>query len=273
MQGATGGRSISTWSLHRTLGRFAAEESAFAGGPFLLQSDRRHAPSLLELLPEIAAHGYDSLQICHFHLESRDPEYLERFRSAAEANNISIEMLLIDDGDLTAADKGRHLAWYDDWLDAAQTLGAQRARIGAGRSKPTEERLRASGQRLATLARSHPGVRIVTENWLELTPDAKSTLAVLAHAGDQIGLLIDLGNWKGPDKYRELAKIAPRAESCHAKCHFTVEGPDESDYRKGLEILKNAGFNGSLALIYDGPDADEWAGLDQERAIVSEVFG
>jgi sugar phosphate isomerase/epimerase len=266
-------RAVSTWSLHRTLGEFAGGESAVDGGPFLRPPAARPRQSLLELLPDMAAHGYATLQICHFHLESRDPAYLDRMRVALAANEITLDMLLIDDGDLTAPDIDRQLAWYDTWLDAAEAVGARRARVCAGRQAPTRERLRASGAHLAALAARHSSVRVVTENWLEMTPDADSVCAVLDAAGSQVGLLIDLGNWRGPEKYVELKRIAPRAESCHAKCSFDGDEPDEADFRKTLAILEDAGFDGPLALIYDGPNPDEWAGLEREWQIVESVFG
>ena len=247
-------------------------ESAIDGGPFLRAPTTRPRKTLLEFLPEIAARGYATLQICHFHLESRDPAYLDTLRGAMALSGITLEMLLIDDGDLTAPDIDRQLAWYDDWLVAAETLGARRARIGAGRSGPNHERLQSSGTYLAELAARHPGVRVVMENWLEMTPDAEAVLTVLDAAGEQIGLLIDLGNWRGAGKYAELQKIAGRAESCHAKCSFNGTEPDEDDFRKTLTILKDVGFAGPLALIYDGSNPDEWAGLDREWQIVERVF-
>lgn len=264
-------RAVSTWSLHRTLGEFSGAESAINGGPFL---PKRGTPrqSLLECLPDIAARGYSTLQICHFHLESRDPAYLGAMRDAMEAQGIALDMLLIDDGDLTAQDIGHQLAWYDSWLVAAEMLGARRARICAGRSTPTPERVKSSGASLAELAVRHPDVRVVTENWMEMTPKAETVCAILDAAGGQIGLLIDLGNWRGAGKYAELAGIAPLAESCHAKCAFEGDEPDEADFRTSLTLLKNVGFDGPLALIYDGPNADEWAGLDREWAIVEHVF-
>lgn len=265
-------RAVSTWSLHRTLGRFAAAGSAVDGGSFLPAPECAPRQALIDLLPELAEHGYATLQICHFHLESRDPGYLARMRDSLQVNGIALEMLLIDDGDLTAEDVDEQLAWYDHWLAVAELLGAKRARICAGRSAPTAKRLKRSGELLAMLARRHTGVRIVTENWLELTPDAVAVHAVLSAAGDDVGLLIDLGNWRGSGKYAELASIAPRAESCHAKCHFTAEGPDEDDFRRSLEILHGARFAGPVALIYDGPDADEWTGLRREWQIVSSIW-
>ena len=52
----------------------------------------------------------------------------------------------------------------------------------------------------------------------------------------------------------------------------TAECADEVDFRRSLAVLRDAGFDGPLALIYDGPDADEWANLDRVWAIVTDVF-
>ena len=166
----------------------------------------------------------------------------------------------------------RDEAWIGGWLDAAVALGARRARVCAGRSAPSPAATTESAVRLGRLAASHPGVRVITENWLEMTPNADAVLALLAATGDAVGLMIDLGNWRGPEKYAELAKIAPFAETCHAKCHFTGAGPDAEDFRASLRTLSAIGYEGPLALIYDGPDDDEWAMLDVEQAIVREFF-
>lgn len=265
-------RTVSTWSLHRTLGNFIAEDSAVHGGPFMSLPHRDNGLTLLELLPELAARGYNTLQICHFHLASRDADYLAEVRDAMAQNDITLDAFLIDDGDLMATDINTHMAWYDTWLDVAAELGAERARFCVGRSAPTTELLQASGKRLAELAARHPKVRIVAENWMESIPDAASLLTALEAAGDDVGVLIDLANWGPPAKYEELAKIAHLAETCHGKCVFTADGPDEVDFRRTLSILKDAGFNGPIALIYDGPDDDEWAALDWEWEIVQSVF-
>jgi hypothetical protein len=123
------------------------------------------------------------------------------------------------------------------------------------------------------LAETHPGVRIITENWLETTPDADSVLAVLRETGDRVGLMIDLGNWKSPNKYQDLGAIAPLAETCHAKCHFTGDQPNREDFRTSLQILKDVAYDGPLALIYDSSNDDEWGCLDLEWEIVRDVFG
>lgn len=266
-------RAVSTWSLHRTLGRFVAEGSAVGGGRFFDSTVSPDGLSLLELPAELRKRGYAALQICHFHLPSRSADYLEQLRAALTESGIELESLLIDDGDLTGPHAARDEAWIAGWLETGIALGTRRARVSAGRSAPSAETILASAAGLRRLAESHPEIRVMTENWQEMTSDGAAVNTILDEAGPSVGLLIDLGNWRGPEKYRELGAIAARAESCHAKCHFGGGVPDREDFVASLRVLQESGFDGAMALIYDGSDEDEWAGLEIEYEMVREVFG
>lgn len=264
-------KAVSSWSLHRSLGSFVSGDNPDGGTARAAESPA--GLPLLDLPAELRRHGYDTVQICHFHLPSRDRSYLGALRSALDAHDITLDALLVDDGDLThPTDADAHQAWIDDWLEIARVLGARRARVIAGKREPTPDRLHESGRRLAELAAKHPDVRVVTENWLALTPGPAEVNAVLDAAGDGVGLLIDLGNWKGPDKYDQLAAIAQRAETCHAKCHFGASGPDRDDFTRSLEVLRRAGYPGPLALVYDGDSAEEWACLEEQHAIAVDAL-
>lgn len=248
--------AVSTWSLHRTL-------------PSL---------PLLEVPDQLRRRGFEAVQICHFDLPSRDTSYLDELRSALTEAQIGLDAILVDDGDLThPTDADAQEAWIAGWLETATALGAVRARVIAGKQSPTPDRLAASQERLTRLASQHPDLRVVTENWLELMPSATEVEAVLAPTDGQVGLLIDLGNWKAPAKYDELAAVAPYAETCHAKCHFDSHGPDADDFTRSLRVLKDAGYDGPLALVYDyagdPASADEWGGLATELELARSVFG
>jgi sugar phosphate isomerase/epimerase len=264
-------KAVSTWSLHRTLGSYVAPDSLVR-----MAIPRGDGPGLplLELPGELARHGFDTVQIVHFHLPSREPGYLSELRSALASAGVTLDALLVDDGDLTdAADAAGQEAWISEWVTVAEQLDARRARVIAGRSEPSPKTLEAAAAGLLRLARRHSSVRIVTENWLELLPSAASVQDLFVRTGDEVGFLIDLGNWKGDSKYDELAAVAARAETCHAKAHHSRAGSlDADDYRRSLQVLRDAGFDGPLALVYDGEDTDEWRWLEAEYALVGDVF-
>jgi hypothetical protein len=267
-------RTVSTWSLHRTLGRYVAPDSGALGGPCRAGAAEPGGLGLLDLPAALRAHGYDTLQICHFHLPSRSPEYLASLRAALQDAGVTLDALLVDDGDLTDPEHADETeAWMAGWLRDATALGATRVRLMVGAAGPTPEVIRESAERLARLATAHPGVRVVIENWTGVLRNADSVLAVLQATEGTVGLLIDLGNWRGPDRFAELARIAPLAETCHAKCHFTGSEPDVEEFQRGVQILKEVGYTGPMALIYDGVDDDEWEKLEQVDALCQEVAG
>jgi sugar phosphate isomerase/epimerase len=227
---------------------------------------------LLELPARLADAGIHTLEICHFHLPSRDPGYLDELRQALTAAGIELWSLLIDGGDITDPQHAaRDEAWIAGWLPVAQRLGAARVRVSAGKAAPTPETLAQSVAALRRLAAGAPGtgLRLMTENWHSLMQSAVEVNQVLDALDGRLGLCADFGNWSGPDKYEQLAAILPAAESCHAKCHFAPDGtPDEADYTRCLDLTRAAGFAGPYTLIYDGPSADEWAGLGREQMLV-----
>lgn len=267
--------ALSTWSLHRTLG--APPITGPADPPPDRSADplQQGALSLLDLPEKLRALGFAKLELCHFHLPTRDPAYLAELRGSLADAGITLWQLLIDAGDVTHPEHAeRDLAWIEGWIDVAAALGATRARVSAGHAAPTPAALarsRLALTRLATYA-AERGVRLMTENWHALlaTPEA---VDALLDGLDGVGFLIDLSNWGGPSKHADLARIAPHAESCHAAARF--EAPyriDRADYVRALEVCRDAGFSGPYSLIYDGPGDDEWRGLAIEREIVERFL-
>jgi len=264
--------SVSTWSLHRSLGRpkiYGPE----ATGPQSATPTTSPAFTLLELPARIAAAGIHTLEICHFHLPSTEPSYLKQLRTAIEDAGVELWQLLIDAGDVTDAQTApRDIEWIKHWIDVAGQLGATRVRVIAGKAEPSAAALATSQQALRSLAEyaKTRNVRVMTENFYSLTSTPQAVLTLLDGLQGEVGLLADFGNWKGTQKYADLAQIFPRAESCHAKCHFSGPGQlDRDDYVHCLELTRAAGFAGPYTLIYDGPSDDEFEGLRLERDIVA----
>jgi hypothetical protein len=260
--------SVSTWSLHRTLGR----PSAYGPGQEMPVSTQQGLP-LVELPAKLADFGLHTLEICHFHLASQDRGYLREVRGAMADAGVEPFTLLIDGGDIVDPVHGeRDLQWISGWLELAAELGVERTRVIAGKMTATPETVATSIQGLRVLAdRAQAlGLRLTTENWLGLMASPAQVLQVLDALDGRLGLCVDFGNWRGEGKYEDLAQIMPYAESFHAKCHFEADGSlDQEDFVRCLELTRAATQAGPYTLIYDGPDADEWAGLDAERALVT----
>lgn len=262
--------SVSSWSLHRTLGSpdIYGVEQAFR---LPRATHSRGQSTLLELPAKLAEFGITTLEICHFHLPDLDTHYLSELRSALRTSNIELFSLLIDEGDITHPTHAeRDLIWIERWLEIAEQLGARRARVIAGKTA-SDGALQRSAQGLKRLSKraEERGLRLMTENWFNLLRDAQAVHTLFEQLEQHVGLCLDFGNWKGPDKYAQLASIASYAESCHTKAHFqNPDTLDHPDYTHCLDITREAQFAGPYTLIYDGPSDDEWSGLALERAVV-----
>ncbi len=262
--------SVSSWSLRRALGdpAFYGPE---AGRAIPTDTHDRGELSLLALPQAVADFGIHTLEICHFHLPTRDAGYLRKLREAIADAGVELFSLLVDEGDLTHPQTGeRDLAWVEGWAEVAAALGAQRMRVIAGKQEPTAETMRLSTQRLGHLAdvAAGQGIRLMTENWFALAATPETVTTLLKGLEGRVGLCLDFGNWRGEAKYDGLVAIAPYAESCHAKAQFTDGIIDGEDYARCLQITADAGFQGPYTLIFDSDEPDEWAGLAKEREYV-----
>ena len=141
----------------------------------------------------------------------------------------------------------------------------------AGQTDPTPELLQQSARRLRRLATGSP-VRVVTENWMALLRTATHVHQLLEAAAGEIGLLVDLANWTGPDRDSQLASIGAVAETSHAKCTSKADGSlDTDDFRRALMAVTVSGFTGPLCLVYDAAGPDEWEGLAACRKVTAEL--
>lgn len=262
--------ALSSWSLHRTIGvswwespdRPAERAETWGAGTL----------PILDLPAAAAARGISQVHLCHFHVENRGPGWTGEFRAALSDAGVTLSMLLIDDGDIAhPTEHARHVAWVSGWIETAAALGARSARVIAGMQRPAPGALALSArglQQLSAAGRSL-GVRTVTENWLDLTPGPDEIDYLIDSVGDDLGLLADFGNWTGPSKYADLARILKRAEDAHAKASFTPGGAiDAEDFGQCIDLAVAAGYNGPYTLIFDAAKPDEWTGIETERRFV-----
>ncbi len=263
--------AVSTWSLHRHLGTtYPHDLTTTAIGP-VQETYGEGTESLLDLPSALNNHGYARMELVSFHLPSRDPVYLGELRDQLDTCGVTLQTLLIDDGDIAHPEHGaRDEAWIASWIEIANELGARNARIIAGKQAPSKAALDRSVAALRSLADGNAGgVRLTTENWFNLLPSAEEVTYVLDRLEGKVGLLGDFGNWTGAGKYDELAKVFGRAELCHAKANFIDGDLDATDYGRCVDLAEAAGYSGPYTLIFDSElPVNEWDGLAIERDVI-----
>ncbi|MGV8954248.1 MAG: sugar phosphate isomerase/epimerase family protein [Cypionkella sp.] len=268
--------AVSTWSLHRMMGTtYPHNLDSLEIGP-VEETYGAVDESLLDIPSAIANHGINRLELVSFHLPSRDPIYLGELRTALDTAGVTLQTLLIDAGDISnPATSARDTEWIWSWIEIANQLGAERARIIAGKQKPTRDALDLSVKALTTLSERNAGssVRLTTENWFDLLAEPAHVHYLLDKLDGRIGLNGDFGNWGGPSKYDDLRAIFGRAETCHAKASFVDGQLDEADYAQCLQAAEDAGYKGPYTLIFDAEAPNEWAGLEVEREFILERLG
>jgi sugar phosphate isomerase/epimerase len=263
--------AVSTWSLHRHLGTTYPHFIPTEVGP-VEETYGEGTESLLDLPSALNNHGYHRMELVSFHLPSRDAVYLDELRDQLKVTGVTLQTLLIDAGDITDPEHGaRDTRWIAGWIETANALGAENARIIAGKQPPSKAALDRAVLALRELEEGNAGssVRLVTENWHALLPSAAEVNELLDRLEGRIGLLLDFGNWTGAGKYEQLAAIAGRAELSHAKAHFVDGDLDAADYGRCLDLAEAAGYPGPYTLIFDSEvPVNEWDGLSLERDFI-----
>jgi len=272
--------SLSTWSIHRSL-RIGYGPADGGIGRLVPDQDEPGSHSLLAVPSRMAAHGANTLEICHFHFPSTDQSYLDELRTSLDESGVELFSILVDAGDITAEDmtqRDADLDWIRDWLDVAGGCGASHARIIAGqtdvegtahgdwRDHPV---IRMSADHLKMLAAygQDCGVQVITENFRALTKRPEQVLAILDLCEEQVGLCADFGNYGGPTKYDDLTAILPYADAIHAKPEYQNGIMDRTDFNRCLDLSRDARFDGPYSLIFEG-SSGEWDHLNEIRDVV-----
>lgn len=268
--------SLTSWSLHRLLGplRWTRWDES-TRTQITVAQEQPELLTLLELPATLANKGFASAEVCHFHFPETSEEYLGALKESFQSANLRFYTLLLEYGDVSSADEDRRtsdIAWIKGWIDIAALAGAERVRVIAGDAEPSDvQALVRSADALRELGEyaSSRGVRVVTENFHSLTSVADNCLALLQQCEDALGFTSDYGNFKGSDKFEALAQTIPFSESIHAKAQTDAEGfPDADEFIRCMEIAKQAGYEGPITVVYDGP-GDMWEGIERVRKLVA----
>lgn len=257
-----------------------AREVGITTGSFVKHLAESAQPGKLRLLdlPRIMRDELDMrvIDLMTATLPSLEPNYLERFRAAAERagcvlTNLKMNQRGLDMGSPDETVRRRALEEYKRTIDAAARLGVRWVRPLPVNAQPDLKVYAASYHELIDHAAPH-GITLLIENfgWMQKDPDAIPRM--IQAVGRGLAAQPDTGNWANNEvRYAGLAKAFPLAVSCDFKAKVLGADGSHADYdlKRCFDIGWSAGFRGPWCLEHFH---DELASLYREMGLLRDLL-
>jgi sugar phosphate isomerase/epimerase len=269
--------SLAEWSLHKTL--------------FDKKMDN------LDFAATARGYGVEGIEYVNqfFADKAKDAAYLAELNKRAADNGVKQLLIMIDgEGGMAETDKkllNQAIENHKKWVDAAAVLGCHSIRVNAFSSnKNPAEAAKAAVEGLGKLGEygKHSGINVIVENHGGFSSDGVWLSGVMRQINmPNVGTLPDFGNfcvkresgheWDGKcveeyDRYKGVGELMPFAKGVSAKSNTFDENGNETltDYRKMLQVVKDAGYTGFIGIEYEGEKPED-EGIKLTKALLERV--
>lgn len=255
--------SLAEWSLHKTL---------FDGKLDNLDFPRTAAETF----------GIHAVEYVNqfFKDKANDQAYLADLNQRAKDHGVTNVLIMIDgEGPLGSTDDAERTLAVENhykWVEAAKILGCHAIRVNAaGNGTPDEVKSAAIDGlgRLSEFASQHD-ISVIVENHGGVSSHGDWLSAVLQGVNKpNCGSLPDFGNFYEYDRYQGVKDLMPFAKGVSAKSHvFDAEGNETAiDYRRMMQIVKDAGYTGYVGIEYEGSELSEEEGIKATKRLLERV--
>ena len=265
--------SIAQWSLHKLIYADEITTNDFAS--------------------EARSMGFDGIEYVNsfFKDKANDEQYLKGLNTRAEDQGVKQLLIMCDgEGNLGDPDGSTRTVAVNNhhkWVHAAKTLGCHSIRVNAASSGSYEEqqKLAADGLRKLTEFAEPVGINVIVENHGGLSSNGKWLAGVMKLVDHPMcGTLPDFGNfcmdWSKSDdpkswydRYQGTEELMPYAKAVSAKSYEFDELGNEinTDYRKMLKIVIDAGYSGWIGVEYEGSKHSPREGSKLTKALLESV--
>lgn len=273
--------SLAQWSLHKAI-----------------LNDKTLDP--IDFAEKAKSMGFEGLEyvsgLYSTQIESMGMDSLmKELKAKSTEHDIENLLIMIDgEGDLASPnEKERNDAVdkHKKWVDAAEFLGCHSIRVNLFGTRDEDLWVDASTDGLLKLSQyaASKNINILVENHGYLSSNADLLKKVMMKVEmANCGTLPDFGNfclkreggeqWGAKcieeyDKYEGVKRLMPWAKAVSAKAHDFDEAGNETgiDYKKMLQIVKDAGFTGYIGVEYEGSRLSEEEGIKATRDLLIAV--
>ncbi|MCC6726114.1 MAG: TIM barrel protein [Saprospiraceae bacterium] len=273
--------SLAEWSLHKTI------------------FDKKELDNLDFAATARTKYGIEAIEYVNqmFKDKAKDAKYLAELNKRAADHGVFQNLIMIDgEGGMAETDKKllmESIENHKKWVDAAHTLGCKSIRVNAFSSNPkAEEAAKAAVEGLGKLGEygKQAGLNVIVENHGGFSSNGEWLSGVMKQINmPNVGCLPDFGNfcikrdnkngdpWNGPcvdeyDRYKGVGEMMPFAKGVSAKSNeFDAEGNCiETDYRKMLKVVKDAGYTDYIGIEFEGTKPED-EGIRLTKALLEKV--
>ena len=183
-------------------------------------------------------------------------EYLKKFRDKAKSLGIAISGTGVRSNfaspDQRVREEGLELA--KNWIVAASKMGAPVLRVFSGevpkgyesRWKEVADWMIPYFKELAVHGEKY-GVKIGIQNHGDMMQTAEQCDYILKAVNSKwVGLILDIGSFRTPDPYQDIAAMVPYAINWQVKSSPFAPGGKKTDMLKLVRIIKDGGYKGYL---------------------------
>ena len=292
--------SLAQWSLHRSFFGDALKSGDFGAFGKALMTD---PDSLLQGVlnpidfPAIAKkeYGLDAIEFVNtfYFNKAKNMEYLKDLKGRCDGEGVKPLLIMCDAlgdlGDLDATKRKVAVENHYQWVEAAKFLGCHSIRVNAAGNGTAEEVKDAAIQGLGALTEfgKANGINIIVENHGGHSSKGDWLAAVMKGVNSPFcGTLPDFGNFcikrnaenytkceEEYDRYKGTAELMPFAKGVSGKTNdFDADGNEiHTDYRKILQIVKDAGYTGYIDIEYEGQTLSEPDGIRATKKLLERV--
>lgn len=273
--------SLAEWSLHKAI--------------FAKELDNLDFPAKAKNDFGIEAVEYVSI---FFKDKAKDANYLTELKKRCDDNGVTSVLIMVDAegnlGDTDAKKRNQAVENHYKWIEAAKFLGCHSIRVNAYGEGTAEQVKQAAIDGLSKLTEfgiKHD-INVIVENHGGYSSDGKWLAEVIGTVNKNLntnrcGTLPDFGNfctryknnrWEDGceqeyDRYLGVSELMPFAKGVSAKSYDFDEQGNETklDYKRLLQIVKEAGYTGYIGVEYEGTRLSEADGIRATKALLEKL--
>lgn len=266
--------SLAEWSLHKALfGRVGPKMDHM---DFPIVARRDYGIHAIELVNQFMMK------------KAQDQAYLREFKSRTDGEGVKILLIMCDDegslGDPDSSKRRRAVENHHKWADAAKFFGCHSIRVNAATGEvgsfDEQQKRAADGLRALSEYCAKLGLNCIVENHGRLSSNGAWLAGVMRTVNlPNCGTLPDFGNFQiAPgqwyDRYQGVREMMPFAKAVSAKSNdFDAQGNCiETDYKRMLRIVLDAGYHGHLGIEYEGEKLSEPDGIRATKRLLDRLL-